>query len=50
MFAGFSNGEIAYALHGSEGTIKNHVSSILGKLGARDRIRAVLKAVEEGYI
>jgi len=50
MFAGFSNGEIAYALRGSEGTVKNHVSSILGKLGARDRIRAVLKAVEEGYI
>lgn len=50
MFAGLSNGEIAYALRVTEGTVKNHVSSILGKLGARDRIRAVLKAVEEGYV
>jgi DNA-binding NarL/FixJ family response regulator len=50
MFAGLSNAEIAYALHMSEGTVKNHVSSILGKLGARDRIRAVLRAVEEGYV
>ncbi len=50
MFAGLSNGEIGYALHVSEGTVKNHVSSILAKLGARDRIRAVLRAVEEGYV
>ncbi len=50
MFAGLSNAEIAYALRMSEGTVKNHVSSILGKLGARDRIRAVLRAVEEGYV
>jgi len=50
MFGGFSNGEIGYALRLSEGTVKNHVSSILGKLGARDRIRAVLKAIEEGYL
>jgi DNA-binding NarL/FixJ family response regulator len=50
MFAGLSNGEIGYALRVSEGTVKNHVSSILGKLGARDRIRAVLRAVEEGYV
>jgi DNA-binding NarL/FixJ family response regulator len=50
MFTGLSNGEIGYALHVSEGTVKNHVSSILGKLGARDRIRAVLRAVEEGYV
>lgn len=50
MFGGFSNGEIGYALRLSEGTVKNHVSSILGKLGARDRIRAVLRAIEEGYL
>lgn len=50
MFAGLSNAEIAYALRVSEGTVKNHVSSILSKLGARDRIRAVLRAVEEGYV
>jgi DNA-binding NarL/FixJ family response regulator len=50
MFTGLSNAEIAYALRVSEGTVKNHVSSILSKLGARDRIRAVLRAVEEGYV
>lgn len=31
-------------------TIKNHASSILSKLGVRDRTRAVLKALELGYI
>jgi DNA-binding NarL/FixJ family response regulator len=30
--------------------VKNHVSNILGKLGVRDRTRAVLKALELGYI
>ena len=30
----------------AEGTIKNHVSNILSKLGVRDRTRAVLKAFE----
>jgi AcrR family transcriptional regulator len=34
----------------SEGTVKNHVSSILSKLGVRDRTRAVLKALELGFI
>lgn len=47
---GFSNREIAEALHLAEGTVKNHVSSILSKLGVRDRTRAVLKAVELGYL
>lgn len=47
---GYSNREIASALHLSEGTVKNHVSNILGKLGVRDRTRAVLKAIEKGYI
>ncbi|MES2318140.1 MAG: response regulator transcription factor [Pseudomonadota bacterium] len=50
MAAGFNNGEIAGALGPSEGTIKNHVSSILSKLGVRDRVRAVLRALELGYI
>lgn len=50
MTGGFSNGEIASALRVAEGTVKNHVSSILGKLGVRDRIRAVLKAIEVGYV
>ncbi len=47
---GYSNREIAGALHKSEGTIKNHVSSILAKLGVRDRTRAVLKAIEFGLL
>ena len=47
---GYSNREIAEALGTAEGTIKNHASSILSKLGVRDRTRAVLKALELGYI
>ena len=50
MAGGYSNREIANALHKSEGTIKNHVSSILAKLGVRDRTRAVLKAIEHGLL
>lgn len=50
MAAGCSNKEIADSLFKSEGTIKNQVSSILGKLGVRDRTRAVLKAIEAGMI
>ena len=46
MASGFSNKEIANSLGVAEGTIKNHVSSILSKLGVRDRTRAVLKAFE----
>ena len=46
MSGGYSNREIAQALRNSEGTIKNHVSSILAKLAVRDRTRAVLKAIE----
>ena len=50
MAGGYSNREIARAFHLAEGTVKNHVSNILSKLGVRDRTRAVLKAVELGYI
>jgi len=50
MAGGYSNREIADALGAAEGTIKNHASSILSKLGVRDRTRAVLKALELGYI
>lgn len=50
MAAGFNNAEIATALKLSEGTIKNHVSSILAKLGVRDRVRAVLRGLEVGCI
>lgn len=50
MTGGYSNREIAAALDLSDGTVKNHVSSILSKLGVRDRTRAVLKAIEKGYV
>jgi DNA-binding NarL/FixJ family response regulator len=50
MAGGDSNKEIAEALGTAEGTVKNHASSILSKLGVRDRTRAVLKALERGYI
>jgi DNA-binding NarL/FixJ family response regulator len=46
--SGYSNREIGEVLAISEGTIKNHVSSILAKLGVRDRTRAVLKGLESG--
>ncbi len=50
MAGGYSNKEIARALDVAEGTVKNHVSSVLGKLGVRDRTRAVLKAVDQGLL
>jgi DNA-binding NarL/FixJ family response regulator len=50
MAGGFSNREIADALGTSEGTAKNHASSIFAKLGVRDRTRAVLRALELGVI
>jgi DNA-binding NarL/FixJ family response regulator len=43
---GYSNREIGDALDIVEGTVKNHISHILSKLGVRDRTRAVLKALE----
>jgi len=43
---GHSNREIAKALFVAEGTVKNHVSNILTKMGVRDRTRAALKAAE----
>jgi DNA-binding NarL/FixJ family response regulator len=50
MAGGYSNREIAEALGTAEGTVKNHASVILSKLGVRDRTRAVLKALELGWI
>lgn len=50
MAGGYSNREIADALGTAEGTVKNQASSILSKLGVRDRTRAVLKALELGWI
>jgi DNA-binding NarL/FixJ family response regulator len=44
LAAGLSNREIAAAVHLSEGTVKNHVTTILAKLGARDRTQAALRA------
>ena len=45
LAGGYSNKEIARSLFLAEGTVKNYVSSILDKLGTRDRTRAVLKAI-----
>lgn len=45
---GQSNKEIAMALYITEGTVKNHMTSILGKLGVPDRTQAALKARELG--
>jgi DNA-binding NarL/FixJ family response regulator len=50
MAGGYSNREIAEALGTAEGTVKNHVSSILAKFGVRDRTRAVLRALEVGLL
>jgi DNA-binding NarL/FixJ family response regulator len=50
MAGGYSNKEIANSLGVAEGTVKNHVSNILSKLGVRDRTRAVLKAFEIGIV
>lgn len=47
---GCSNREIADVLHLAEGTVKNHVSTLLLKLGARDRTKAVLRALHEGLL
>ena len=47
---GASNKEIADHLVITVGTVKNHLTSILGKLGVRDRTQAALKARELGII
>ena len=50
MAEGATNAEIAARLCLAEGTVRNHVSRILGKLGARDRAHAVRLAVEWGLL
>jgi len=47
---GASNREIAGTLFLAEGTVKNHVTNILGKLEVRDRTQAALKAKESSLI
>lgn len=47
---GRSNREIAERLIITEGTVKNHISNLLGKLEVRDRMQAVLKAQQLGLI
>jgi DNA-binding NarL/FixJ family response regulator len=50
MTSGISNSEIAQALRLSDGTVRNHVSNILSKLGVSDRTRAVLRALERRLV
>jgi DNA-binding NarL/FixJ family response regulator len=50
MTAGLSNKEIAESMGVTEATIKTHASTIFAKLGVRDRVRAVLKGLEIGYV
>ena len=50
LAGGYSNREISELLAISDGTVKNHMSNLLAKLGVRDRTRAVLKAIDLGFI
>ncbi len=45
---GLNNGEIASQMHLSEGTVRNHVSAILSKLGVSDRTQAAVIAIRHG--
>jgi DNA-binding NarL/FixJ family response regulator len=50
LAGGYSNKEIGELLNITDGTVKNHISNLLAKLGVRDRTRAVLRAIDLGVI
>jgi DNA-binding NarL/FixJ family response regulator len=50
LSSGITNKEIATALRLSEGTVRNHLSTIFAKLGVNDRTKAVLSAMQRGLV
>ena len=50
LAAGDSNEELAQSLYISEETVKTHVSNVLAKRDVRDRVQAVIRAYESGFV